>query len=853
MNNNLLKINGQYVKFYVTTNSQLPEILKNTGAFSVLHKENGNELWLANEFIASGYGFTSYDLLEMGTYAASYFEPMSSYFTYAYSYSLGYSGDLYTDIINRFVTSSGDVSNTKTVIKGFDGTEYTVLIKDLYKFSPYQYKESEELHYNGFCYYTDMTGKERNYAESKDGIISVPYGSVINQIGMEYDIQLNDRAGIEASYFDVNIDKVSGGVHSFDFISAVSTASQTEDAFYSKNGIKHDYVKTVFSYSLEDGAASDIKNPVVDDNYTYMLKNSYVRLYGTRKDINDNDIEDIDKYLKQYYMASEYDAYGKKISYVYSTETELTPKTVHYEDIKVSPSLFIIYYDKSQDILTNFNKMFTTDSVFESLENSIAEFACAAGSVVQFAVPACCMIKRAYFINHKGKEVNVTGDIKEYYREDSSGSKDSIFYKLLKNNEYMAFRFFSIKNVSTVYDANIKIELNNINGEDYPHLSSQLFYSSVDDSSSSIDVSKYDKVQNQDYNTLYWMSSKDLYKAFSIYSGKIKGVVLGDALIKVNDKEYLVKSNAYPYSFSYFIDDDITSLSGFAADSAYCESFSSIDEFDIYTGEAVKMDSMFSGCSYLGSIDLSNIDTVNVETMKEMFKGCSSLGSLDLSDFDTENVKDMSGMLNGCSYLSSIIFGDNFDTHNVIDFSKFLYGCSSLGSIDISRFDLSGMQYASSMFLGCRSAEEIKLPSISDSKIITLDHLCDDCVSLKSINIEDIECNPRTINSCFCNCQSLTSLDLSSIDLYGCNDMGNAFYNCKNIMSFISPKNISVTFSIDAFASKIPHSQLLDVLDNLADVSASGYSMIANIGADALSMLSDDEKSIAEEKGWKLN
>lgn len=74
---NFIKINNEYVKFYATTNSALPEILKNTGALIVVQDnsktdENGSyirSLWLANNFIAEGHGFSA---AEMRDYYDSY-------------------------------------------------------------------------------------------------------------------------------------------------------------------------------------------------------------------------------------------------------------------------------------------------------------------------------------------------------------------------------------------------------------------------------------------------------------------------------------------------------------------------------------------------------------------------------------------------------------------------------------------------------------------------------------------------------------------------------------------------------------------------------------------------------------
>ena len=64
--NKLIRIDGEYVKLYVTTNKTLPKLLKNTGSLIVYHdgvlsEKNDftpiNHLYLGNNLISSGWGF----------------------------------------------------------------------------------------------------------------------------------------------------------------------------------------------------------------------------------------------------------------------------------------------------------------------------------------------------------------------------------------------------------------------------------------------------------------------------------------------------------------------------------------------------------------------------------------------------------------------------------------------------------------------------------------------------------------------------------------------------------------------------------------------------------------------------
>ena len=65
-----IKINNEYVKFYATTNSALPNILKNTGALIVVQDNDSafkdelgepiRSLYIAKNFISEGHGFSAY-------------------------------------------------------------------------------------------------------------------------------------------------------------------------------------------------------------------------------------------------------------------------------------------------------------------------------------------------------------------------------------------------------------------------------------------------------------------------------------------------------------------------------------------------------------------------------------------------------------------------------------------------------------------------------------------------------------------------------------------------------------------------------------------------------------------------
>lgn len=81
-------INGEYIKFYATTNSNIPELLKDSGAMVWLQNEleQKNYLIINNNIIASGFGFKNADNLDNLTYVAVSYNGVFDYFNSAYTY-----------------------------------------------------------------------------------------------------------------------------------------------------------------------------------------------------------------------------------------------------------------------------------------------------------------------------------------------------------------------------------------------------------------------------------------------------------------------------------------------------------------------------------------------------------------------------------------------------------------------------------------------------------------------------------------------------------------------------------------------------------------------------------------------
>ena len=109
-----------------------------------------------------------------------------------------------------------------------------------------------------------------------------------------------------------------------------------------------------------------------------------------------------------------------------------------------------------------------------------------------------------------------------------------------------------------------------------------------------------------------------------------------------------------------------------------CSSLTSLDVTYFNTEEVRNMSNMFDSCSSLTSLDVTHFNTANVTDMHYMFSNCVALTSLYLTNFNTEKVTYMYGMFSSCSSLTTIYASSKFVTTQVSNSSGMFYNCEKL-------------------------------------------------------------------------------------------------------------------------------------------------------------------------------
>ena len=117
----------------------------------------------------------------------------------------------------------------------------------------------------------------------------------------------------------------------------------------------------------------------------------------------------------------------------------------------------------------------------------------------------------------------------------------------------------------------------------------------------------------------------------------------------------------------------------------------------------------------------------------ELFSSCTSLQSLDTSRWDLSNLESAEGMFIGCESLQSLGDTSRWNLSNLKNGGVLFSSCTSLQSLDISRWDLSNLESAEGMFSGCESLSSLDLSRWNLSKLRNARNMFNGCTNLETL------------------------------------------------------------------------------------------------------------------------
>lgn len=215
------------------------------------------------------------------------------------------------------------------------------------------------------------------------------------------------------------------------------------------------------------------------------------------------------------------------------------------------------------------------------------------------------------------------------------------------------------------------------------------------------------------------------------------------------------------------------------------------------------------------------IDTSNITSMSNLFSNCTNLTDIDLSNINTSKTNNMAYMFYYCSSLTNIDLS-NFNTSKVTTMANMFTSCYKLSEIDVSGFDTSNLQTTSSMFTSCRSLVNLDLSNFDTS-------------------------NVTNISSMFSYCSNLEIIH-GILDLQKATIVSNMFIGCSALQE-VRIKNLSITGLSLNSSSNLSHESLIYLINNLVSTTTTKTIILGSIN---LAKLTDEEKTIATEKGWTL-
>jgi hypothetical protein len=230
------------------------------------------------------------------------------------------------------------------------------------------------------------------------------------------------------------------------------------------------------------------------------------------------------------------------------------------------------------------------------------------------------------------------------------------------------------------------------------------------------------------------------------------------------------------------------------------------------TSNGTDFSQMFPYCLNLTMIPL--LDTSNGEDFSNMFIECYNLTSIPL--LNTSKGTNFSGMFVYCTHLKTIPL---LDTSNGKDFNE-MFAYSGISTIPL--LDTSNGEDFSNMFIYCEDLETI--PLLNTSKGTNFRGMFRECYNLKTIPL----------------------LDLSNASANACQYMFIECYALTNLGGF---KGLKTDLDLSC-CDKLTHESLMNVINNLAEPEVPLAALF--LGSVNLAKLTDDEKTIAINKGWTL-
>ena len=222
---------------------------------------------------------------------------------------------------------------------------------------------------------------------------------------------------------------------------------------------------------------------------------------------------------------------------------------------------------------------------------------------------------------------------------------------------------------------------------------------------------------------------------------------------------------------------DMTSMYYMFYNSNQLKSVKFGDSFN--TSNLYTMYRAFRICSNITEIDLSKLDLTNVETMNGLFYSCSNLKIVVLPENFGVNCVEMSYMFNYCYALDDLNY-ENLNMSNC-NTAYYMFCGTPFESYNASIFEMTNMIVCEGMFSEMANLKSIDISGWNVKNGNFCGAILSNCTSLETVIMDNTYINARGLYAMFYNCTSLKEIDFNnSLGFYG-DDFASFFYGCTNL------------------------------------------------------------------------
>jgi surface protein len=190
------------------------------------------------------------------------------------------------------------------------------------------------------------------------------------------------------------------------------------------------------------------------------------------------------------------------------------------------------------------------------------------------------------------------------------------------------------------------------------------------------------------------------------------------------------------------------------------------------------------------TVDISGWDVTNASSLAKMFKNSSFKKIIGFNTLDLSKIKSLRECFCECIELEEIEGIEKISITNYCNQINWMFeSCEKLQLPEVLDWDVSGIEWSSGAFSGCKNIEKLDLSKWNIKKPYTFCKMFYNCENLKSIKgIENWNLGTcKDASYMFSNCINLETIgDISNWDIKGVKNLELMFDQCKNLKCDLS-------------------------------------------------------------------